>query len=74
MFRSLHLHSDLLGLRLTVGETAQDAPLRHVKSSGYRRNAGKHGRQPRDVRLHIAQQFLQLIQHWQKQIIKVSMV
>lgn len=65
--------SDLLGLRLTVGETAQDAPLRHVESGGYRRDAGEHGRQPGNVGLHVTQQFFQLIQHWQKQNVKVRM-
>lgn len=64
--------SDLLRLRLTVGETAQDAPLRHVEPSGYRRDAGQHGRQPRHVRLHVTQQLFQLIQHWQKQSMNVK--
>lgn len=57
--------ADLLRWRLVAaaGEAAQDAPLRHLQASRDRGDPRQHGGQARDVRLHVAQQLLQLVEH-----------
>lgn len=56
--------TDLLdgGVASAVGQAAQDAALRHLEAGGHRGDAGQHGGQARHVRLHVAQQLLQLVQ------------
>ena len=57
---------DLLdgGVAGSVGQAAQDAALRHLEAGSHRGDAGQHGGETRHVRLHVAQQLLQLVQDW----------
>lgn len=55
---------DLLdgGVPCTVGQAAEDAPLGHLQAGSHWGDPGQHGRQAGDVRLHVTQQLLQLVQ------------
>lgn len=46
-----------------AGESAQDAPLRHLQAGRHRRDPGQHVGQSRHIGLHVTQELLQLVQH-----------
>lgn len=50
----------------STSQPAQDVPLGHLESHGNRGYPGDGCRQAGDIRLHVAQQLLQLLQHWER--------
>lgn len=55
-----------VALGALAGEAAEDAALRHLEAGGDGGDAGEGGGEAGDVRLHVAQQLLQLVQHWRR--------
>lgn len=55
-----------VALGALAGEAAEDAALRHLEAGGDGGDAGEGGGEAGDVRLHVAQQLLQLVQHWHR--------
>lgn len=53
-----------LALGALAGQAAEDAALRHLEAGGDGWDAGKRGGQAGHIGLHVAEQLLQLVQHW----------
>ena len=51
----------------------EDRPLGHLQPLGHGWDPGEAGRKPRDVRLHVRQKLLQLVQNLEKYYVKNSL-
>ena len=59
-----HLVTSRAVRSVASGQPGQDGPLGHLQPLGHGRDAGQGGGQPADVRLHVGEQLLELVEHF----------